>query len=642
MFALALCLCAPLQSTWYVDDDGTAPGTGTQTDPYTRIDYAVAQPSTLAGDTVLVRSGTYLNEAIDFAGKDLVIESVFGPFVTQIEAANMPSGPTPIVRASSGESLASVLEGFTLNAKGGEPFGAFGGTRGGAVYCAGSSLSLRNCRLRASTIQPTVTASLGAGIYIENGTISVEDCVFEDLGEEAGGALGGGLYGTEAAIRIKRTTIRRCNGNAGLGLYAVDSSLVVEESSFTENVGSLGFGGAMALRNCTLFMSDCEVSHNRPGTRGAGIHASEGTQLTVRNSRFEGNSYGADVASGAGIYMDSTASAIVTDSVFQANLGQFGAAIFGTATIEGCLFEGNQVWGSGQFLLGGGALSGQGSVRRSIFKNNTASDRFTVGGGAVSGAWVLDYCTFVGNEAVVSGGGGSVPSTAQGPIAMSNCIVRGGTAPRLDMMSGSANHTNIEGDFPGVGNFDRPDSLWSDLALLPGSPSIDSADATDPLDADGTRADRGAIPFDPFYCGPGCFGVLGSSTCVANVNSTGLDAKLTAQGNPVADENRLVLNVTDSPSGSLGYFLASRSVGSQMLGGGSQGLLCLGGSILRLSNAVLDDRGTGVVSFQAPLNDMPQGNVVLAGETWAFQYWFRDANPGLTSNTSSNVVLTFL
>ena len=642
MLALALCLCAPLQTTWYVDDNGVGPGTGTQADPYKRIDYAVAQAATVTGDTVIVSPGTYFGEAIDLAGKDLTIRSVLGPSVTTLESASTSSSSSPIVRANSGESLTAVLDGFTLKAKAGEPFGPFSGSRGGAIYCVGSSISVQNCRIKASTIQPTSTAPQGAGIYVEDGTIAIDDCVFEDLGAEAGGMLGGGIYAIDATVRVNGSTFRRCRGNAGLGMYAVRSVLIVEGSSFTDNVGSLGYGGAMALRDSSLLMSDCEVSRNSPGIWGAGIHASEGTQLTVRDSRFEGNYHGADVSSGAGIYMGSTASADVRGSVFRNNRGQYGAAIFGTASIEGCFFEGNTAWGSGQYLLGGGAISGQGSVTRSIFTNNTASDRFTVGGGAINGTWLVDHCTFDGNEAVATNGGAPVPSTASGTIEMRSCIVRGGTAPRLDMTTSVASYTNIEGGFPGTGNIDLPDRLWSDLALLPGSPSIDTADPADPLDADGTQADRGAIPFDPFYCGPGCFGLLGTSTCVANVNSTGLDAKLTAQGTPVADENRFVLNVTDSPSGSLGYFLASRTVGSQMLGGGSQGLLCLGGSVLRLSNYVLDDRGTGVVSFAAPLSNMPQGNVVLAGESWAFQYWFRDANPGLTSNTSSNVVMTFL
>ena len=79
-----------------------------------------------------------------------------------------------------------------------------------------------------------------------------------------------------------------------------------------------------------------------------------------------------------------------------------------------------------------------------------------------------------------------------------------------------------------------------------------------------------------------------------------------------------------------------------MLGGGSQGVLCLGGNVLRFSRSVLDDRGVGVVSFRPRLDAFPQGQAVLRGETWLFQYWFRDANPQSTSNTSSALSLTFL
>ena len=54
---LPLVLLSPValaQNTWYVDDDGTAPGSGSQSDPYTSIQYAIEQSSTQEGDTLMV------------------------------------------------------------------------------------------------------------------------------------------------------------------------------------------------------------------------------------------------------------------------------------------------------------------------------------------------------------------------------------------------------------------------------------------------------------------------------------------------------------------------------------------------------------------------------------------------------------
>src|SRR5438034_1084145 len=50
--ALALCSSAFAQTTWYVALGGSPPGTGTTNDPYTSIQYAIAQSSTLPGDTI--------------------------------------------------------------------------------------------------------------------------------------------------------------------------------------------------------------------------------------------------------------------------------------------------------------------------------------------------------------------------------------------------------------------------------------------------------------------------------------------------------------------------------------------------------------------------------------------------------------
>lgn len=59
LVTLALTYSASAQSTWYVDVHGTAPGTGTQVDPYTSLQYAIEQPGTVDNDTLLVAPGTY-------------------------------------------------------------------------------------------------------------------------------------------------------------------------------------------------------------------------------------------------------------------------------------------------------------------------------------------------------------------------------------------------------------------------------------------------------------------------------------------------------------------------------------------------------------------------------------------------------
>ncbi|MFT5732636.1 MAG: hypothetical protein ACJAZN_001727 [Planctomycetota bacterium] len=75
--------------------------------------------------------------------------------------------------------------------------------------------------------------------------------------------------------------------------------------------------------------------------------------------------------------------------------------------------------------------------------------------------------------------------------------------------------------------------------------------------------------------------------------------------------------------------------------GGAQGTLCLGGTIGRQVGGVILQAGpSGQVTAPAHLSMLPTplGPVAaMPGEEWNFAYWYRDANPGVTSNFSSGV-----
>ena len=362
-----------------------------------------------------------------------------------------------------------------------------------------------------------------------------------------------------------------------------------------------------------------------------------GSSLALSRSSFAGNcACGPDGYSGGAIQSEGGMVNAV-DCIFAGNSSRFGGAIFGSVNLNRCAFVNNSINGY-DFPSGGGAIFGGGTIDQCTFIGNSASDTNSFGGGALSGSYTVTRSTFIDNEAVSDNG--PVASALQGSGTLEDCIVRGGTSPRVSA-NVTATFANIEGGFPGTGIIDQPESFWPDFGLLPDSPSIDVGNPAAPLDADGSRRDLGAFPFDPFRCEEGCSTMIGTATCTANVNSTGVGATLSALGTSTATGDLVVLNVQDTPPGSLGYFLTAGSGGSLPLGGGSQGLLCLSGNVLRFSNTVLNDRGTGTVSFRAPLASFPQGTTVMAGDSWHFQYWFRDANPQSTSNTSSAVQITF-
>jgi len=142
---------------------------------------------------------------------------------------------------------------------------------------------------------------------------------------------------------------------------------------------------------------------------------------------------------------------------------------------------------------------------------------------------------------------------------------------------------------------------------------------------------------------------IGTSYCSAVANSTGAAAMIGATGSAAVAANDVTLTCSGLPANTFGYFLSGTARGLVAGPGGSQGTLCIGGSIGRFSRAafqeVQNSGASGQFSLVIDLTNMPTpiGAEVLApGDTRMFQCWYRDANPAVTSNFSDGVEVTFL
>ena len=136
------------------------------------------------------------------------------------------------------------------------------------------------------------------------------------------------------------------------------------------------------------------------------------------------------------------------------------------------------------------------------------------------------------------------------------------------------------------------------------------------------------------------------SYCDSTINSTGLMASMVFGGTPSIAANNLILGVRDLPLNQFGYFVVSQTQVTGVTPPGSQGTLCIGGNLGRHNRfgEVLYSGISGVVRFPLDLTSVPQpqGPVsVAAGETWNWQFWFRDQNPTSTSNFSDGNRITF-
>lgn len=129
-----------------------------------------------------------------------------------------------------------------------------------------------------------------------------------------------------------------------------------------------------------------------------------------------------------------------------------------------------------------------------------------------------------------------------------------------------------------------------------------------------------------------------SNYCSALPNSTGKTASISHQGSRVVTLNDFVLAAKDLPTFQLGLFIMGPGQASTPFGNGT---LCVGGGILRLLPAV----GTGPGSCTLALdftNPSSTASQIDAGETWNFQFWYRDvAAGGAGFNLSNGLSATF-
>lgn len=137
---------------------------------------------------------------------------------------------------------------------------------------------------------------------------------------------------------------------------------------------------------------------------------------------------------------------------------------------------------------------------------------------------------------------------------------------------------------------------------------------------------------------------IGSTYCAPGVaNSSGQPGRMQATGSSDVASNNVTLSALTLATNQFGYFITSQDAGLFPNPGGSQGTLCLGGSIGRYNGQVQTSGPDGSFAITIDVNQMPVNPVTaaVAGETWRFQAWYRDNNPGTTSNFTDAVEITF-
>ncbi|MEM9382236.1 MAG: hypothetical protein AAGB93_19935 [Planctomycetota bacterium] len=140
---------------------------------------------------------------------------------------------------------------------------------------------------------------------------------------------------------------------------------------------------------------------------------------------------------------------------------------------------------------------------------------------------------------------------------------------------------------------------------------------------------------------------IGTNYCATNPNSTGASGKMAAFGSVFVIANSLELTAFDLPNTAFGYFLVGEDRGFVANPGGSQGNLCIGGSVGRyVGPGQIQNTGqTGSFALVLDITMTPQPNgfvSIQSGETWRFQAWHRDSVGGAAvSNFTDGLEIAF-
>ena len=604
---LLLAASALAQTTWHVDASGTPPGTGTPGDPYTSVQHAIAQPTTVDGDTVLVAPGDY-REDVDFLGKAIRVQSSHGPTVTFLRGDPQATPPRSVVTFASGETASSVLRGFTVREGPGTLVG--GETRGGGIFVDGASPVLRDLVVEENR------ADRGGGLYAHQSDLSLVDCEFRhNVAVSSGGAMHLGDVGS---------------------LFAATRTASV--TRFRENRTENGPGGAIYMAGGFRHKSfaGCELVDNRAeGGHPGGAVYSSGAWFGFADSRFVRNV----AASGAAVYMLNAYCGVFggcefvdNDAIAPSPLFFGGGAIYSGS--ESCLYildsvlRGNRASaGGGPSNMFGGAVNAWGThlwIARSVFAENS-SDR---DGGAVyfSGdastyTASIERSTFAGNQAVL---GAAIQ--AFGTCEVTNSIVWDGAGAVSLSAFGSSSVTwsDIQGGHAGVGNIDADPRFWSaadgDYRLLPDSPCIDAGDPTQ-TDPDGSRIDMGAYPFDPSYC------PVPIRYCAAKLSSAGCTPVIGHQGTPsLTGADDFVVEVAQVQSQQPALLFWGPAAAERPFGGG---WLCIAPLLVRTpvqnsgGNPAPPSDCSGTASFHFTQSYFAAAGLVV-GDQVHVQLWYRD------------------
>ena len=315
-FCACLLLITPCKAvTITVDDDGPA--------DFASIQQAINSANN--DDEIEVASGTY-NEAINFLGKAVRLYSSAGPEVTIIDG----TGHYHVVQCINGEGPDTILQGFTVT--GGDGSGAtLPDYWGGGMFNQNSSPTVTDCIFSGNS------AEYGGGMF--NDVFShpaINNCTFSC---NTAGANGGGMYNLYSSPTVTNCTFNGNSAAFGGGMHNknnIFSTTTVINCTFSDN-SAIDFGAGMCNHESSPTVANCLFSNNTGPNYGGGMYNSYNSNPAITNCTFYGNSS----KYGGGIYVFGTSNPTITNSILWSNIATTSPQLYGGMTVTYSTIQGS-------------------------------------------------------------------------------------------------------------------------------------------------------------------------------------------------------------------------------------------------------------------------------------------------------------
>lgn len=230
----------------------------------------------------------------------------------------------------------------------------------------------------------------------------------------------------------------------GGGFCCYNSSPTITNCTITGNSAHFG-GGIGLIGSSSLAIANCTISDNAASAGGGGIY---GSSSQIINCTITGNS-----ASGGGGICGSSfliVGCTISDNSASNNGGGIDLSGSSSTTITNCTITGNSaVDDGGGFYCRGASLAA--TINNCIITDNEA----TYYGGGIDSKFstlTITNCTITGNSSDWYGGG---ICGYDGSITITDCILWVNIGPEISALSDcsvSATYSDIQGNYPGIGN----------------------------------------------------------------------------------------------------------------------------------------------------------------------------------------------